>query len=109
MTNPDRDLMTEIEQLHAHLRGEHSNERVEGCTACAGLPRISTGGERPVPQNNGSPPTGRKCRCGCGSDVKRRFLPGHDAKLKSRLVKEARNGSEAAREELIEEGWEKFI
>lgn len=99
----------DIDQLHAHLRGEHFETRVEGCTACAGLPPVSGGGVRPVHRDNGSPPTGRKCRCGCGAPVARRFLPGHDAKLKSRLVKEARNGSEAARQELREEGWEHFI
>ena len=26
-----------------------------------------------------------KCMCGCGGDVKKRFLPGHDSKLKSLL------------------------
>lgn len=101
--------MTEIEQLHAHLRGEHFETRVEGCTACAGLPPVSGGRGRPAHRDTTSPGNGRKCRCGCGSDVKRRFLPGHDAKLKSRLVEEARNGSDAARQELREEGWEHFI
>ena len=41
--------------------------------------------------------------------VSRRFRPGHDAKLKSRLVKEARAGSEAAKENLREWGWERYI
>lgn len=45
------------------------------------------------------------CQCGCGAEVKRRFLPGHDAKLKSRLLTEAREGSEAAAAELQRRGW----
>lgn len=101
--------MTEIDLLHAHLRGEHSSERVPECRACAPLPPISTEDPTPVRENSVSPPTGRKCRCGCGSPVKNRFLPGHDAKLKSRLVKDARSGKEAAKQELEELGWTKFI
>lgn len=104
--------MTEVEQLHAHLRGEHSATRSETCPACVRLPPVSGGAETPVGQNTpvpSRPPTGRKCRCGCGSPVARRFLPGHDAKLKSYLVKEARAGRAAARAELRELGWEHFV
>lgn len=100
---------TEIDYLHAHLRGEHSDERVPGCTACERLPAVSVEVQTPVRKNPVSPSTGRLCGCGCGSRVKRRYLPGHDAKHKSRLVKEARNGNEAARRELEEHGWIKFL
>lgn len=31
----------------------------------------------------------KECLCGCGGSPKGRFLPGHDAKLKGRLKKEA--------------------
>jgi predicted nuclease with RNAse H fold len=48
--------------------------------------------------------TPRLCECGCGDPVKRRFLPGHDAKLKSRLLREVRAG-QAARERLVRLGW----
>lgn len=48
--------------------------------------------------------TPRLCECGCGRPVRRRFLPGHDARLRSRLLKEARAGS-AARKELARLGW----
>lgn len=42
------------------------------------------------------------CKCGCyGVTRGGRFLPGHDAKLKSRLLQEARAGSEWATNELI--------
>jgi predicted nuclease with RNAse H fold len=46
----------------------------------------------------------RVCECGCGAPVRRRFLPGHDARLKSRLLKDLRAGESAARE-LARLGW----
>lgn len=101
--------MTAIEELHAHLRGEHSDIRSDGCPACVRLPLVSVEAETPVRQNTARPPTGRLCECNCGKPVKRRFLPGHDAKLKSRLVKEARAGSKAALQNLRENGWEHFV
>jgi hypothetical protein len=104
---------SDIELLAAHLDGQHSRERVDGCRSCAVLPplpeEISTEAERPVRVDRPAPPTGRKCRCGCGSPVKRRFLPGHDARLKSDLLKRARKGEEAAARELEELGWGHFL
>lgn len=47
----------------------------------------------------------QQCGCGCGADVSREFLPGHDAKLKSRLVNEALEGSTEAEAQLRERGW----
>lgn len=41
-------------------------------------------------------PEQRHCDCGCGAVVRARFLPGHDAKLKSRLLREVATGQEAA-------------
>jgi len=104
--------MGEIELLSAHLRGAHSNERLPGCTACERLPAISK--EEPVPALVNTvhrrPPDGMSnCWCGCGAVVRNRFLPGHDAKLKSRLVKEARDGDRAAIQQLEQLGWTKFI
>jgi predicted RNase H-like nuclease len=46
----------------------------------------------------------RECECGCGATVRRRFLPGHDARLRSRLLHELRAGR-AARMELSRLGW----
>jgi predicted nuclease with RNAse H fold len=54
------------------------------------------------------PEASRLCECGCGRPVRRRFLPGHDSKLKSRLLREARAG-DAARAELARLGWSKFV
>lgn len=93
-----------------HLSGGHTEDLVEGCPLCFVMRRtVLLEGERPVRENTTHPPTGRTCACGCGRPVRRRFLPGHDAKLKSRLVKEARSGSEAALQNLREHGWEHFV
>lgn len=47
------------------------------------------------------------CECGCGQHSRkgRKFLPGHDMKLKSRLRKEAKAGSTSAAKELKRRGW----
>jgi hypothetical protein len=44
------------------------------------------------------------CECGCGVPVSRRFLPGHDAKRKTMLWRQALQG-DAAMRELKERGW----
>lgn len=42
--------------------------------------------------------TAQDCHCGCGSQTKGgRFLPGHDARLKSQLFSAVRDGSAAER------------
>lgn len=50
-----------------------------------------------------------ECNCGCGGTPKGRYLPGHDAKHKGRLIKEARSADrrirEAAVREAVEIGW----
>lgn len=45
------------------------------------------------------------CECGCGGTTKSRFVPGHDAKMKSRLLNAMRAGDETAMDELINRGW----
>lgn len=45
------------------------------------------------------------CACGCGLIGHGTWRPGHDARAKSRLLAEARNGNADARRELIERGW----
>ncbi len=51
-----------------------------------------------------------ECTCGCGTKTKGgKFLPGHDAKLKSRLVTAAKEGNTKATATLRELGWAKFI
>lgn len=54
----------------------------------------------------------KQCECGCGAPVVRRFKPGHDAKLKSRLVQDARSNQWWIRDfavaELVERDWAHF-
>ena len=59
-----------------------------------------------------SPPTSKRmaavnspCGCGCGALVRRRFLPGHDAKLKSQLLAARRRGDVTAEQRLRELRW----
>ena len=48
----------------------------------------------------------QKCECGCGKLTKGgRFLPGHDARLHSRLLKAAKDGNDEAKAELRKRGW----
>lgn len=48
----------------------------------------------------------RKCGCGCGKMTKGgEFLPGHDSRLKSQLLKKEKAGDEAAKAELRKRGW----
>jgi hypothetical protein len=49
--------------------------------------------------------TGHACGCGCGAPVRRRYLPGHDAKHRSRLLAEMRAGSGPAADELQRLRW----
>jgi len=49
------------------------------------------------------------CQCGCGTKVPGRFAPGHDAKLKSRLVQEAEGGNASAAAELYQRRWMKLV
>lgn len=55
----------------------------------------------------------RRCECGCGAPVRRRFLPGHDAKLKGRLLKDTTAKHWWVREkavaELVERQWGHYI
>lgn len=46
----------------------------------------------------------RVCECGCGASVRRRFLPGHDAKLRSKLIRAEASGISASHR-LDELGW----
>jgi NADH pyrophosphatase NudC (nudix superfamily) len=55
----------------------------------------------------------RFCECGCGEPVARRFRPGHDARLKGRLLAATRSAvwqqREAAIHAMIERGWGHFV
>lgn len=53
------------------------------------------------------------CLCGCGGTTMSRFVPGHDAKLKSRLLTEAHSDDDKVAEEALmrldELGWAHFF
>jgi hypothetical protein len=53
-------------------------------------------------------PEPRLCECGCGTPVRKRFVPGHAARLRGRLLAEARAGA-AARADLERLGWLRFL
>ena len=54
------------------------------------------------------PPT-KECECGCGAEVRSRYLPGHDAKHKSALINRALEGDAAATRELRKRGWQTHL
>ena len=56
-------------------------------------------------------PDPKPCECGCGTMAKpgSRYLPGHDAKHKSALIKDAKAGKKTAATELAKRGWTKFL
>ena len=55
----------------------------------------------------------KTCKCGCEAIVARNFLPGHDAKLKGRLLKASRSTDWWIREPavvaMVEQGWGHFL
>jgi len=53
-------------------------------------------------------PEPKLCECGCGKLAKggSKFLPGHDAKLRSRLRKAAERGDAKAKAALSARGWD---
>ena len=53
-------------------------------------------------------PEPKPCECGCGKLAKggSKFLPGHDAKLRSRLRKAAERGDAKAKAALSARGWD---
>lgn len=55
----------------------------------------------------------KTCGCGCGAEVARRYLPGHDARHKASIVRRANEGTtrqacDRAIDELAELGWTQY-
>jgi len=98
--------MSDVAALQAHLRGDHHGAYDESCRACRDNgPPPAVREEAPSPR----PVAVHPCECGCGLPVRRRFAPGHDAKLKSRLKRAAQSPDPmtriAAVAELERRGW----
>jgi hypothetical protein len=53
--------------------------------------------------------SGTLCACGCGAAVRRRYLPGHDARHKEALIRRSLQGDTAAEMVLQSLGWTKFL
>jgi len=55
----------------------------------------------------------KQCGCGCGERVSRRFKPGHDGRLKGRLISQSRDSRwwvrDAAVVTMVELGWGHFL
>ena len=65
--------------------------------------QIYRNGELLTPRDQAEVPI---CMCGCEQPTRGgEFLPGHDARLKSRLLSAARGGDVQARAKLLERGW----
>lgn len=68
-----------------------------------------------APKAPKAPKVANKCGCGCGGETFREFLPGHDAKLKSRLVNTAVDPSSTpaqiatAEKDLAARNWTHFL
>jgi hypothetical protein len=59
---------------------------------------------------NGPAKAPKSCECGCGGQTKGgRFLIGHDAKLKSRLINASLGGDKKATIEIQRLGWASFL
>lgn len=50
----------------------------------------------------------KTCGCGCGAEVTKTYKPGHDARHKSQLIREAKTGEQWALDLLAEKGWTHF-
>jgi len=80
------------------------------CEGCILVPVVSLPASLHRPRSRTAASGGlelseRLCECGCGARVRRRFLPGHDAKLKSVLLSQHRAGDGAATDRLNALGW----
>lgn len=73
-------------------------------------PKVAKATRQPKPQVEKAQPT--PCQCGCGSFPSRatsRFMPGHDGRLKGRLLAAVKAGSQDARDQMIGFGWGHFL
>ncbi len=103
----DQDRGGTLAGVFADVPDEEEIRREEGWILGIGSAAYAARLLRPVSGANprrrdGSP---RSCECGCGLKGPGRFRPGHDAKLRSRLMKQAAGGDKEAAARLAELGW----
>lgn len=95
----------------------HVGEAIPTPTDAEALPvlAVPVSAPEPEPPNVDRPaparavPGGSSCECGCGRPTGGKFAPGHDAKLKSSLLKEAKLMRPNAWAELILRGWDHLV
>jgi predicted nuclease with RNAse H fold len=115
------DALPTLDRIDAALAALTGSLALEGCGSALGdpiegvivvpvadLPTDPFRPRMPIKSSGSLDQNGnqRMCRCGCGASVRRRFLPGHDAKLKSHLLRRAREGDQEATDELLALGWD---
>lgn len=119
--NPLRPMLEEIYVLAGEARRQVLHERtvrqIRQAVAASGIDEEighDVAADLARPRRTRKPrvvrPAEGICTCGCEGKTKGgRFLPGHDARLKSALRKSILAGSLEARQRMIILGWEKFI
>jgi hypothetical protein len=65
--------------------GRYERDPAGEAAVVNGLPATAARAYGEVPSRSAPGVTGRLCECGCGAVVRRRYLPGHDAKHRSAM------------------------
>jgi hypothetical protein len=65
--------------------GRYERDPAAEAAVVSGLPATADRAEDEVAPGLASGVTGRLCECGCGAAVRRRYLPGHDARHRSAM------------------------
>jgi precorrin-8X/cobalt-precorrin-8 methylmutase len=104
----DQDQRQTLGEMFAAVPADEEIRREEGWIL--GIDSTGSGARLPTPSARRSAPRQRErglhpCECGCGLTGPGRFRPGHDAKLRSQLMKAVAGGDERARAKLAELGW----
>lgn len=92
-----------------HLTQPNPSAKLAGTAANQADPERDGQKEGIMPKSQST----NTCLCGCGAPVKRRFLPGHDARLKGQLQRAYRSGTNAEKAKAerlaLELGWMQYL
>ena len=100
---------------------DSSAARIDGLVlrplAAPRVPRaVADGGAKSIRRSTGASPSPSGtvsspalCGCGCGVIVRRRYLPGHDARHREDLIRRALRGDASAEAALHDLGWGKLL